>query len=113
MSQFKTKIPVDVASVLEQLPARSHVNSVDFDGESVVVNWENDDYQTKFTFATDWQDLRGVPAGVVAARPAIGQVSRQETGLPSQARGPGREGGALTAKPDAAANVKSNPKSKK
>lgn len=110
MSKFQTSIPVDLATIKNALPPRSFVNDVVFDGERVIVNWENDDYQTPYTFPVEWRDLNQVPAGVrhgttPAAPKAPAQratpkmypaVSGQQTSSPSPQK----------AKPDDAAAVK-------
>lgn len=52
MSKFHTHIPIDVKAVEQSLPQGSHVNGVHLasDHKSVVVEWENDNLKTSFTF---------------------------------------------------------------
>lgn len=88
MSKFKTSIPVEIKAVLDALPPRSFVNGVSLEGETVVVQWENDDYRTPYTYPVEWEDPHTVPAGVKPisrnppAQTSPGEmVSRQQTGL--------------------------------
>src|SRR5579862_5521555 len=59
MSKFQTTITVDLKAVLDQLPERSFVNGILFDGENVIVHWENDDYTTPYTFPLEWDPKQG------------------------------------------------------
>lgn len=54
MSQFITEIPVDLAAVLNKLPKRSFVESVQYDATArkVCVVWSNDQLQTPFSVPT-------------------------------------------------------------
>lgn len=113
MSKFKTSIPVDLDAIKKALPARSFINSVEFDGDRVSVQWENDDFKTPYTFPVEWQDLSAIPAGVcdlknapAAPKPEVKEapkmyapVSGQQTSSQSQP----------AAKPDDAARVKKKP----
>ncbi len=54
MSQFITEIPVDLEAVLNKLPKRSFVESVQYDATArkVCVVWSNDQLQTPFSVPT-------------------------------------------------------------
>ena len=70
MSRFKTGIPVDVAAVKKALPGNSYIHGVHLnaDASAVVVEWENDQFKTGYTFATSFplETLlaRSLPPGV-------------------------------------------------
>ena len=78
MSQFSTKIPIDVEAVKRMLPAKSDVQDVTLGQEAdgsffVVLEWSNDWMRTPFTFAYEWplDQLRAkeIPAKVTNLLP--------------------------------------------
>jgi hypothetical protein len=116
MSKFKTSIPVDVATIKEQLPERSFVNSVTFSGEAVVIEWENDNFKTPYTFPVEWADPAKIPAGVhdckngpapkgTAPQPAAQKmhpfVSGQQTSSPSPQKAKAEDAPPVKKKPAA------------
>ena len=55
MSRFKTTIPINLGEVINKLPARSYVESVEIsaDRKSAEVVWGCDDLKTGFTFPVE------------------------------------------------------------
>lgn len=129
MSKFRTTIPVDIERITKALPARSFVNEVTFDGENVIVQWENDDYSTAFTYAVEWSDLAELPAGVTkgqrkaisptapvrrtgAIAPARPRVSGQQTPLPATEGTKGTKDAPVTATANLTPKPNVSPKQK-
>jgi hypothetical protein len=118
MSKFKTHISVDLDTIKQNLPPRSFVNGIRFDGERVIVEWENDDFRTPYTTPMEWQDLAKIPAGVLdmknapkpapanSARPVPGRMNAPVSGQQTSSQSP------VKGKPDDAANVKKKPAGK-
>jgi len=71
MSEFKTKIPVDLKALVAKLPPRSYVSTVKLaeDRQGVELVWGCDDLKTGFTFPVDCPlDKVSSPPGVLQAK---------------------------------------------
>lgn len=98
MSKFKTSIPVDVASVLETLPAGHYLHGVTWNAADgcVDVVWEHDAFVTQRDFplafpATDLKD-RTRPEGVtvdVARLPSPPAPESEAAPAPNEPAGEG------------------------
>lgn len=69
MSNFATRIPVDVAAVKALLPNGAYIESVEFDGKAVVLKWSHHRLLTPFTthfpYSVGELHARQLPDGVM------------------------------------------------
>ena len=89
MSQFITRIPVNLDAVKKLLPKRSDLQSVTLseDGQNVEVIWSNDDMHSGRTFAFEWPmanlERKKCPNGVVNRAPLPKPLQKVQTTLDS------------------------------
>jgi len=92
MSEFKTKIPVDLKALVAKLPPRSYVSTVKLaeDRQSVELVWGCDDFKTGFTFPVDCplDKVSSPPVAAKAASPKskVQSPESNEPGAASKAK---------------------------
>lgn len=97
MSNFITRIPVNLEAVTKLLPKGSHVYAVDLAGDSIELRWCNDDVETGYTFFLDWPlDLlkkRKLPKGATEKerRQTDASVAAAKVEAPASPRKPSRD----------------------
>ena len=87
MSQFITKLPVNLDAVKKLLPKRSDLLSVTLseNGSEVEIRWSNDDMHSGRTFDFDWPmaflEKKKCPPGVVNRVPLPKPQQKVQTAL--------------------------------